>query len=336
MNVIIPMAAQGDELRPHTLTAPKSLIHIAGKPVIQRLVEKIVEASEEPIEYIGFVVSDFGREVEAQLEQIARNVGAKAQILYQEHKMGTAHAILCAQGLLNQPVLIAYADTLFAGELNIEGDWDGIIWTYKMDDTPMKCGVVKLDANNVITKFVEKPTDYVSDMAIIGLYYFKDGMFLKNELQYLLDNELSDSGQYHLTAALDIMSQKDAQFGVAIAEEWLDCGNKAACLHTNRRILELNKEVEELISPSAVIENTTIIQPCYIGQGVCLKNSVIGPYVSIEAETTIESSVVRNSIIQSHSYIRHQVLTDSMIGNSVHLDGQPKIVDVGDFSTQSQ
>ncbi|MGB1242696.1 MAG: hypothetical protein ACPG49_09250, partial [Chitinophagales bacterium] len=168
----------------------------------------------------------------------------------------------------------------------------------------------------------------------IGLYYFKDGTFLKNELQYLLDNELSDGGQYHITAALQIMNQKGAQFGLAIAEEWLDCGNKAACLHTNKRVLELNKEAEELISPSAVIKNTTLIQPCYIGQDVQIKNSVIGPHVSIEAGTTIENSIVRNSIIQSNSYIRYQVLTESMIGHSVQLDGNPKVLNVGDFSTQ--
>ncbi|MEZ4887143.1 MAG: sugar phosphate nucleotidyltransferase [Chitinophagales bacterium] len=334
MNLIIPMAERGAMLRPHTLTTPKPFIHIAGKPIIQRLVENIVEMCEEPIERIGFVIDNFGKEVETQLQNIARSVEAEGHIFYQEEKMGTAHAILCAQGLMNQPVLIAFADTLFKGKLNIEGEWDGIIWTCKVEN-PSEYGVVKLDGDNVITQFAEKPDEYVSDMAMIGVYYFKDGMFLKNELQYLLDNELSDSGQYFLTDALEMMNQKGAQFGVAIAEEWLDCGNKAALLHTNERILELNKEVEELIAPSTVIENTTIIEPCYIGLGVSLKNSVIGPFVSIEAETTIEDSIVRNSIIQSLSYIRHQVLSDSMIGNSVRLDGHPRILNVGDFSTQS-
>ena len=335
MNIIIPMADEGLALRPHTLTMPKPLIHIAGKPIVQRLVESIVKMSEEPIEEIGFVVSDFGEEVEEQLKQIAHSVGAKAKFFYQEHKMGTAHAILCAEELLNKSVLIAFGDTLFRGKLEIEEDLDGIIWTCKTEE-PTECGVVKLDANNVITKFAEKPTEYVSDMAIIGIFYFKDGVFLKNELQYLLDNELSDSGKYYLTAALELMNQKDTQFGVSIAEEWLDCGNKATCLHTNQRVLELNKEAEELISASAVIENTTLIEPCYIGEGVHLKNSVIGPYVSIEAGTTVEESIIRNSIIQSNSYIRHQVLTDSMIGRSVQLGGQPKVLNLGDFSIQSQ
>ncbi|MGB0930204.1 MAG: sugar phosphate nucleotidyltransferase [Chitinophagales bacterium] len=334
MNIIIPMAERGHLLRPHTLTKPKPLLHIAGKSIIQRLVESIAEASEEPIEKIGFVVGDFGKEIENQLEQIAKSVGAEGHILYQEHKMGTAHAILCAQSLMNESVLVVFADTIFTGSLDVEKDVDGIIWTCKLDE-PKGCGVVKMNDNNVITKFVEKPEEYVSDMAIIGVYYFRNGMYLKNELQYLLDNELSESGKYNLTAALDIMNQKDTQFGVAIVEEWLDCGNKTACLHTNQRILELNKEAEELISPSAVIENTTVIQPCYIGVGVRLKNSVIGPHVSIEAGTIIEYSIIRNSIIQSNSYIRHQVLMDSMIGSSVRLEGQTKTLNVGDFSTQS-
>jgi len=329
------MAGRGAALRPHTLTTPKPLTHIAGKPIVQRLIENIARKCSEPIEYIGFIVGDVGREVENQLKEIARSVGTEGRIFYQEQKVGTAHAILCAESLMDDSVLIAYVDALFTGGLNTEGDSDGIIWTCEMED-PSQCGVVKMNEDNVITKFVEKPTEYISDKAMIGLYYFRDGTFLKNELQYLLDNELSDGGQYQITAALEIMNQKGAQFGVAIAEEWLDCGNKDACLHTNKRVLELNKEVEELISPSAVIENTTLIQPCYIGEGVHLKNSVIGPYVSIEAGTTIEDSIVQNSIIQSHSYIRYQILTESMIGHSVQLDGNPKVLNVGDFSTQSQ
>ncbi len=335
MNIIIPMAGRGAALRPHTLTTPKPLIHIAGKPIVQRLIENIVRKCSEPIENIGFIVGDFGEEAELQLKEIAKNIGAEGLIFYQEQKVGDAHAILCAESLMDNSVLIAYTDALFVGGLNTEGDSDGIIWTCQIEN-PNQTSVVKMDENNVITKFVEKPKEYVSDWAMIGLYYFKDGTFLKNELQYLLDNELSDGGQYHITTALEIMNQKGVQFGVAIAEEWLSFVNKTACLHTNKRVLELNKEVEELISPSAVIENTKLIQPCFIGQGVQIKNSVIGPHVSIEAGTTIENSIVQNSIIQSNSYIRYQVLTESMIGHSVQLDGNPKVLNVGDFSTQSQ
>jgi glucose-1-phosphate thymidylyltransferase len=225
MKIIVPMAGRGSRLRPHTLTVPKPLIPVAGKPIVQRLVEGITKVCGEKVDEIAFIIGDFGTEVENELKNLAQSLGAKGSIYYQEQALGTAHAILCAKESLDGKVVVAFADTLFRANFTLDGDADGIIWVNQIED-PRAFGVVKLDANNVITDFVEKPEHFVSDLAIIGIYYFKDGKNLANELQYLIDNDIKDKGEYQLTNALENMKNKGVKFKPGQVDEWLDCGNK--------------------------------------------------------------------------------------------------------------
>ncbi len=333
MNIIIPMAGRGTRLRPHTITIPKPLIPVAGKPMVQRLVEDIVEMCSETVENIAFIVGDFGTDVENELLDVATRAGAKGHIFYQDKPLGTAHAILCAQSVMNKNIIVAFADTLFKANIKIDTAADGIIWTHRVDD-PSRFGVVKMNAQNVITEFVEKPSTFVSDLAIIGIYYFKDGQYLRNELQYIIDNDIKDKGEYQLTSALENMKQKGTQFGIASVEEWLDCGNKSATIYTNQRVLELLKQKgEDLISPSAVFNNASVIEPCFIGNNVQINNAVVGPHVSIGEGSKIENSVIKNSIIQTHTTIKNKVIANSMIGNHVHLSGHLDDLSIGDYST---
>ena len=170
------MAGRGSRLRPHTLTVPKPLIPIAGKPIVQRLVEDISSVCNQKIEEIAFIIGDFGEEVEKSLIQIAESLGAKGSIYHQQEALGTAHAILCAKESLNGNVVVAFADTLFKADFSLDNSADGIIWVKQIED-PSAFGVIKLDDNNVITDFVEKPNEFVSDLAIIGIYYFNDGKY---------------------------------------------------------------------------------------------------------------------------------------------------------------
>ncbi|NTW32877.1 MAG: nucleotidyltransferase family protein, partial [Bacteroidetes bacterium] len=186
MKIIIPMAGMGKRMRPHTLTIPKPLINIAGKPIVQRLVEEIAKVCSEKIEEIAFVIGDFGEEAEKMLLSIASNVGAKGKIYYQKEPLGTAHAVLCANESLDGKLVVAFADTLFKAEFVLDESRDGIIWVHKVKD-PSAFGVVKTDENQIITDFIEKPKSFVSDQAIIGIYYFRDGKYFKSELQSLID-----------------------------------------------------------------------------------------------------------------------------------------------------
>ncbi|WP_372754581.1 sugar phosphate nucleotidyltransferase [Labilibaculum sp.] len=334
MKIIVPMAGMGKRMRPHTLTVPKPLIPIAGKPIVQRLVEEIAKVSDEKIDEIAFIIGDFGKEVEKQLCDIATNLGAKASIYYQEEALGTAHAIYCAAPSLSGKVVVAFADTLFKADFVLDEQADSVIWVQKVDD-PSAFGVVKINESNVITDFVEKPKDYVSDLAIIGIYYFKDGNNLRNELKYLIDNKVIVNGEYQLTDALENMKNKGLSFMPGQVIEWMDCGNKDATVHTNQRILEYHKK-DELLGSNYIAENSIIIPPCFIGENVNIKNSVIGPHVSVGANTTVTNTLVRNSIIQRNSKLENLNLENSMIGNYVDIQGDVSEWNVGDFATFSK
>ena len=327
------MAGMGKRLRPHTLTIPKPLLPIAGKPIVQRLVEDIAEISEETIDEIAFVIGNFGEDVETQLKGIAANIGARPKIYYQKEALGTAHAILCAGDSLKGKTIVAFADTLFQADFSLDEDQDGIIWVKQIED-PSAFGVVKLNADNIITDFVEKPEEFVSDLAIIGIYYFNDGDYLRRELEYVIDNDLKDKGEYQLTTALENMKQKGTQFTAAPVSDWLDCGNKDATVSTNQRILEIAQEKGNAVDH----ESGAIIEPCYIGKNVKFSNSTIGPFVSIGDNTVIKDSRIENSIIQANSKIQSAHLANSMIGNFVEFSGSGKengqtSVSIGDYST---
>ncbi|RLZ10525.1 sugar phosphate nucleotidyltransferase [Faecalibacter macacae] len=331
MKIIIPMAGRGSRLRPHTLTTPKPLIPIAGKPIVHRLVEDIAKVSSEKIEEIAFVIGDFGAEVEADLIAIAEKLGAKGTICHQLEPLGTAHSIWMAKEALDGPVVVAYADTLFRADFKLDMESDGVVWV-KQVENPSAFGVVKLDENEVITDFVEKPQEFVSDLAIIGIYFFRDGQKLYKEIEHIIDNNITVGGEYQLTDALETMRAKGDQFTLGKVDEWMDCGNKAVTVDTNSRVLNLDKEDYSTVNPNAVVENSLIIPPCYIGDGVVIKNSKIGPNVSLGNGTKVECSNIDNSLIQENSIIANANLTDSMIGNNAKYYGVSRSISLGDYS----
>jgi glucose-1-phosphate thymidylyltransferase len=330
MNIIIPMAGMGKRMRPHTLTIPKPLIPIAGKPIVQRLVEDIVKVCGKPVAEIGFIVGQFGEAVEKNLLQIAESVGAKGSIFYQDKPLGTAHAILCAKPLLTGETVVAFADTLFKADFTLDASKEGIIWVQKIED-PRNFGVVKLDGEGFITEFVEKPETFISDLAIIGIYYVKDGAYLRDEMQYLIDHDIKDKGEFQLTNALENMKQKGTRFATGQVTEWLDCGNKDATVYTNQRYLEFIKDTK-LMADSAKIVNSVIIPPVFLDENVEIHNSVVGPHVSVGKGTKITDSVVKNSIIQENSKVIDANIANSMLGNSAVVKGKPADLSVGDYN----
>lgn len=334
MNIIIPMAGMGKRLRPHTLTTPKPLLPVAGKPIVQRLVEDIAKVIAEPIDEIAFVIGEFGKEVENQLLEIAQSVGAKGSIHYQLEALGTAHAILCAEKLLVGKVVVAYADTLFRADFKLDDHKEGAIWV-KQVATPEQFGVVKLNDDGSIEGFYEKPKTFISDLAIIGIYYFRDGEYLHKELQYLLDQKITTGGEYGITDALQNMMKKGTRFHTESVEAWLDCGNKDATVDTNKQVLAFAMEddqFEDLISDEADIEDSLIVEPCFIGKGAVITHSVIGPYVSVGEGAVIHQSVIRNSIIQNNAVIEGKLLQNSMIGKYAKLTGQFDELSLGDYN----
>ena len=335
MKIIIPMAGKGKRMRPHTLTVPKPLINLAGKPIVQRLVEGITKVCGEKVDEIAFIIgSDFGKEVEENLIKIAQDQGAKGTICYQEKALGTAHAIMCAKESISGKTVIAFADTLFKADFVMDTNQQGVIWVQGIED-PRQFGVVKVNEAGVITDFVEKPETFISNLAIIGIYYFKDGDNLKKELQYLLDNEIMEKGEYQLTSALENMKQKGIAFTPGKVTEWLDCGNKDATVYTNQRVLEFDKGKAALRGKNIISENSLIIEPCFIGDNVVIKNSIVGPHVSIGANSSVHDGVIKNCIIQANTKISHAVVANSMIGEGAEVKGKALDLSMSDYTTLS-
>ncbi|UUC46244.1 sugar phosphate nucleotidyltransferase [Flavobacterium cerinum] len=333
MKIIVPMAGRGSRLRPHTLTVPKPLIPIAGKPIVHRLVEDIAGVLNQKIDEIAFIIhKDFGNKVPGELIAIAEKLGAKGTIYYQNEPLGTAHAIMCAKESMSGPVVVAYADTLFRADFTLDTTADSVIWVKQVED-PSAFGVVQLNEKNEIVDFVEKPTTFVSDLAIIGIYYFKSGETLRAELQYLLDNNVVKGGEYQLTDGLENMKQKGLKFVPGKVDEWMDCGNKNVTVETNSRMLNfLHQDGVNLISAEIKNENATIIPPCFIGDDVVLINATVGPNVSLGNGTTVQNSIIKNSLVQTNATIKNATLDNAMIGNHASFDGNFTSISIGDYS----
>ncbi|MEZ7877672.1 MAG: sugar phosphate nucleotidyltransferase [Flavobacteriales bacterium] len=337
MNIIIPMAGRGSRLRPHTLTTPKPLIPLAGIPIVERLVEDIVRTLPVAVKKIAFVTGRFGDECEKDLLEVARRLGAEGIICYQDEPLGTAHAILCGSECLEGPVVVAFADTLFSADFSINPEADGVLFVQKIED-PSAFGVIVTDDSGGIVDYVEKPQEYVGNLAMIGIYSFKDGARLKKELDYLIDNDIRLSGEYQLPDALRNMTKSGLTFIPGEVLEWMDCGNKNVTVETNRRVLEILSAEGRLhnetgIDATAQITDSVITPPCYIGPGVKINRSIIGPHVSLGENSKIDGSVISDSLIQGDTHIENSNLKGAMIGAKASIYGKTQDVSIGDFCT---
>ena len=327
------MAGRGSRLRPHTLTVPKPLIPIAGKPIVHRLVEDIAGVLNQDIEEVAFIIHEsFGKKVEEELLAIAKKLGSKGTIYYQNEALGTGHAIMCAKDSLSGPAVIAYADTLIRANFDLDKTADSVIWV-KQVDQPEAFGVVNLNDANEIIELVEKPKDFVSDLAVIGIYYFKDVAVLKNELQLVIDNNIINGGEYQINDGIKQMMAKGMKFVPGEVDEWMDCGNKNVTVETNGRLLGfLQADGQNLVSNSVVCEHSTIIQPCFIGEDVILMNATVGPNVSLGNGCHVVDSTIKNSLVQNHSHIKNATLDNAMIGSHASFDGNFTSISIGDYS----
>ena len=330
------MAGRGSRLRPHTLTVPKPLIPVAGKPIVHRLVEDIAKVLDQPIDEIAFILGDpafFGDDIVESLEGLAKSLNAKASIYRQDQPLGTGHAIMSAKESLSGPAVVAYADTLIKADFKLDKDADAVIWTKKVAN-PEAFGVVNLNEKNEIIELVEKPKEFVSDLAVIGIYYFKDIAVLKEKLEEVLDENLMHGGEYQINDGIKKMMAEDRIFKTGTVDEWMDCGNKNVTVETNGRMLNfLHQDGEKLISDSVKITNSEITEPCYIGENVELVNAKIGPNVSVGDGTKITDAEVKNSLIQTFAEVRNAKLDNAMIGNFAKFDGNFTQISIGDYST---
>ncbi len=330
MKLIIPMAGRGTRVRPHSHTVPKPLLPVAGTMIIERLIETFIRTLEREITEVVYILGpDFGHQIKKDLITMSARHKVKATFRVQESALGTAHAVFCAKEDLEGEIIVAFADTLFDSKnsFNIE-DADSVIWLKKVDD-PSRFGVAVYEGER-ITGFVEKPKDFISDLAIIGVYYFKNGEGLLTELQRIMDEDIKGpGGEYFLTEALDNMINNGKLFKTATVDEWLDCGTLTAWLETTGVILEKENHSFD----TTKFSNSHIIPPVFISDDVIIEDSTIGPKVSIENGSTIKSSTIKNTIIRESALITNTDLEDSTIGAFSTVHNAFGNIDLGDHSS---
>jgi glucose-1-phosphate thymidylyltransferase len=327
MKLIIPMAGLGTRMRPHTLTTLKPLIPIAGKPVIQHLIEELIKFAGDKVTDVAYILRKRDNIVEKQLRDLSKRFGIATSFYVQNEPLGTAHALYCAKEMFSNEVIIAYSDTIFRGSFTINKDYDSTIWVKKVKN-PESFGVIRTDGE-IITEFVEKPKSFVSDLAIIGIYYFKRSEELMKEIDYLIHNNIQVKGEYQLTDALENLKLKGYKYSFGEIDTWLDCGTIQSSLHANKTLLDIDRPV---VDNAHNVYNSIVLEPCFIDDDVVLKHSIIGPHVSIQKNATIEHSIVSHSIINEHSGIYNKYIRDSVIGKHVTIDGQAGKYNLGDYS----
>lgn len=328
MKMIIPMAGKGTRLRPHTHTTPKPLMMVGGKIMLGEILDTLTSTSDRQVEEIGFILGDFDKEVQANLNNLLSGYHIRSSFYLQDPPLGTGHAIHQAKPLLSGEVLVAYADTIFDADLSglSDLDADGVIWVKEVEN-PKAYGVV-VEENGIITRFVEKPTEPVSNKAIIGVYYFRKGEELAAELDALIAHNRTVKGEYQLTDALEALVNRGFRFKTRSVRYWLDCGNVQNLLDTNQFLLGMNRHQ----APSSQVENSVIIPPVFLAPGSSVRNSVVGPYVSIGNGTSIDRCILSNSIITEHSKLSFVTAKDSIVGRHVSIEGSVRKLNVGDHT----
>ncbi|MFH1072444.1 MAG: sugar phosphate nucleotidyltransferase [Nanoarchaeota archaeon] len=338
MKIIIPLAGVGTRLRPHTYSKPKPLLHVAGKPVLGHILDKVKEELPEVNEII-FITGHLKEKIE---EYVTTNYDFSCTFVEQHIKDGTAGAVKLAEPYVDEPVLIIFVDTIFDADLgeikkaDKEGI-DGIIWVKEVEDY-QRFGVV-LHKNWFMTKSVEKPSEPISKLANIGLYYISDFKSLFKKIHVLYEKNIKTKGEYYLTDAFELMIQDKAKIKVIEVDGWYDCGKKETLLETNRILLQKldeqnkGKKVEEIQSNEHIkIENSVIIPPVSIEEGVKIKNSIIGPYVSIAKDAEIDHCIIQDSIINEKASLSYIELSESIIGEQAIVSDSTKKLNVGDHS----
>jgi len=337
MNVIIPMAGLGSRLRPITPTTPKPLIKLSGKTIIHRIIEELYQYTE--VKKIGFILQQKNKLVENDITKIVSkefDKSIKVYFFYQKVPKGTAHAIYCAKKLLKGRLLIVFSDTLFFlkkairfAALDNEG---GAVFVKKVSD-PSSYGVVKQNKKGIITDFIEKPNKPISKLAIIGVYYFTKAEKLEKEISQIISKKLLEKNEYQLTMALKNLSNIGEKFKTIEVQDWLDCGTPKHLLNTNKYLLKNQKyDLTTTLSNTPKYKKIKIIPPIYIGQNVIIKNSTIGPNVSIEANCIIENSKITNTLIQEKTVVKNGELNNSILGKHSQYNSQSKSIIIGPYS----
>jgi glucose-1-phosphate thymidylyltransferase len=323
MKAIIPVAGAGTKLRPHTYTQPKALIPIAGKTILSFIVDQLHDAG---IQEFIFIVGHLGEKIQDYVQQTYPSL--TTHFVYQNERQGTGHAIELTKNIVgDDEVFVVLGDTICEYDIQevLQSPFS-MLGVKKVDD-PRNFGVATLDEEGFIENVVEKPAIPKSNLALVGLYKIKESNFLYECLQHIYQENITTQGEYNLTDALDCMIKRGAKFQSFKVKSWFDCGKKESLLESNATLL---KKFGGNVNDFHDFKDTIIIPPVSIATGCAISNSIIGPHVAIGANTTIQQSIIRDSIIGSFTNLDEVVLDNSLIGSDASVKGLSRSLNIGD------
>jgi glucose-1-phosphate thymidylyltransferase len=322
VHVIIPAAGFGTRLRPHTWSKPKPLVSVAGKPILGHVLDSITPLQPEKVIFITGYLGDQIR------EYVEGKYTFPASFVHQDEMRGQAHAIQLAREEVRGPVLIAFADTIFATDLSILGrtDADGVIFV-KAVDKPHAFGIVELDGG-YLRRIIEKPDDPPTDLAVAGVYYFRDAARLLAAIDEIMAAGIQTKGEFYLTDAIQVMINGGARIEAATMDLWLDCGRPETLLETNRVLLA--RMNGQMTAPR--YDGSVIIPPVVIAPSAHIQHAVVGPNASVGENVTITDAIVRDVILNHDSEIANVMLMNSIVGAGTVVYGDYHSVNIGDSS----
>lgn len=325
MKLILPVAGKGTRLRPHTFTKPKSLVRVAGKTVLQHVLDGL---NKIDIDEFIIITDENGHIIKKYIERNYPDLNAT--YITQTELLGPAHAVSLASPRIKEgdDVLVVFNDTLFVTDLTripaLCRDFDGLIYSKEVED-PKRFGV-NVMKDNIIVDMIEKPDEPVSNLAQVGMYYMKNGRTFMEYINRTIKQDLRVKGEFYLPEVFKLMIKDGFKLGAPEIEEWLDCGKPETLLQTNRFLLERAK------GNHVFIEGCVIIPPVSIHKTAEISHSVIGPYVSVAENCKITNSIIKNSVINPNSVLNNTMLEESLVGDEVMLTGQLQKMNIGDNS----
>lgn len=329
LKIIIPMAGLGTRLRPLTWSRPKPLVSLAGRTVLDHMLDMFKTVPEEQnAEYI-FILSP--NQVEIIQEHMARNYqGKKVHYVVQPEMKGQSDALWQARAHLKGRMLMVFSDTLIENTYEFLADEtrDAVAWVKAVPD-PRRFGVAEVNAAGLVTRLIEKPRDLNNNLAVVGFYYFREGGTLLEAIEEQVQHNISLKGEFYLVDALNIMIEKNIQMRIENVETWLDAGTSEALLDTNRYLLEHGRDNSQKVKD---LDDTIIIPPVYVHPEARISSSIIGPHVSVGAGAVIQSSILRDTIVSPGAHITNSQMEGSLLGHQVVINGQMGKFNLGDNS----
>jgi glucose-1-phosphate thymidylyltransferase len=326
LKVIIPMAGLGTRLRPHTWSKPKQLVDVAGKAMIDHVLDSLNTLPDPDNIELICIVGYLGEQIEDYFKGHYPN--RKMHFIVQEDPRGQSHAIQLARQYLNGPLLVVFADTLIETNLSFlsNENADAVAWVKPVPD-PRRFGVAVVDQDNQVLRLIEKPQDDSNNLAVVGFYYFVNSKDLLSAIDEQIECQVQLKGEYYLADAINIMLKRGVHMRIEKVNVWLDAGTPEALLDTNRYLLDHGHDNSDLACQRPGV---VVIPPVFIHSTAQVSQSIIGPYASVGVGCEVEQSIIRDSILQDGAMATGIILENSLVGRRAHLSRRPGVVNAGD------